>query len=576
MAVGNAGVAGPQGAELIPYPTVAEVLALPVVRQAQPRVVAGAAGSGRGVRWVHVSEVADIAHLLRGGELVLTTGIALPADARGLTRYVDELAEVGVAALGIEMVRRWRDELPPPLPAAADRRCLPLVTLGREIRFVAVTEAVAGLIRAAELTELRAAEAAHQAFTALTVAGAGPAEVLAEVVRAARTPVVLETLSGDVLAYDAAGYDADDLLADWRARSQAVRPLHRTDYEAGSGWLVTMVGSAGADWARLVLLCQQPPGQQQVVVAERAASALTVHRLLARDRETLERQTHAAVLAELASARLPSNELLTRAAALGVPLADRLLTGVAVCLRAPQPGQAAPRAQEALRDIAEASAQAARQAGVPALTGKIDDVRGLVSLDRRAHVDAVISRLARMIHQRVARLPGGRQVVVAVGSTVDTVGAVQRTLAEAGHVAHAALRSGGGDDVDCHRLADVRLRGLLHLLRDDDRLAGFVGRELGPLLSQHEPVAGLVDVLRSYCRHAGNISAAAAESHRSRTAFYHQVARVERVLGRSLREPESMLSVYVAILAADTLWPGWPNSAQPGPGGQSVSLPTDS
>jgi hypothetical protein len=33
------------------------------------------------VRWVHVSELADIATLLRGGELVLTTGIALPSAA---------------------------------------------------------------------------------------------------------------------------------------------------------------------------------------------------------------------------------------------------------------------------------------------------------------------------------------------------------------------------------------------------------------------------------------------------------------------------------------------------------------
>ena len=45
------------------YPTVSDVLALPVIRQGRPKVVAGSSGLDRRVRWVHVAEVADIAHL---------------------------------------------------------------------------------------------------------------------------------------------------------------------------------------------------------------------------------------------------------------------------------------------------------------------------------------------------------------------------------------------------------------------------------------------------------------------------------------------------------------------------------
>src|SRR3954468_3689437 len=94
------------------YPTVAEALALPVVRRGRPTVVAGAVGMQNRVRWAHVAEVADIAHLLRGGELVLTTGLLLPSDDAGLTRYVDDLAAVGAAGLVVELVRRWSEEIP--------------------------------------------------------------------------------------------------------------------------------------------------------------------------------------------------------------------------------------------------------------------------------------------------------------------------------------------------------------------------------------------------------------------------------------------------------------------------------
>ena len=58
------------------YPTVGDVLQLGPVKQGGPRVVAGAAGLDRVVRWVHVTELVDVGTILRGGELVLSTGIS--------------------------------------------------------------------------------------------------------------------------------------------------------------------------------------------------------------------------------------------------------------------------------------------------------------------------------------------------------------------------------------------------------------------------------------------------------------------------------------------------------------------
>ncbi|PSL53470.1 purine catabolism regulator [Saccharothrix carnea] len=532
------------------YPTVAEALALPVVRRGEPAVVAGAAGMGRRVRWVHVAEVADIAHLLRGGELVLTTGIALPDDPDGLRRYVADLASVGASGLVVELVRRWSDEVPGALVAAAEQHELPLVTLAKETRFVSVTEAVVSLIVDAQLAELRAAEQVHEAFTALTVAGAEPAEVLREVARTAGLPVVLETLGHEVLAYDAAGQDPTSVLADWGQRSRAVAVSERTAYHEQAGWLVTVVGARGADWGRLVLLSPEPPPHRHVVVAERAASALAVHRLVARDRESLERQTHRTLLTQLLGQ--PPHDLPTRAAALGVPLERRQLVGVAI-----RPGTASVPAQalasqEVLRDLAEATALAARRVTVPALVGVVDDtsVRALLSLPAQAGLDGVLRRLAREVHRRAAATQHALPVVVAVGTTVTAVPDVRRSLGEAAHVAGAALRSSGNRLY--HRLDDVRLRGLLHLLREDERVVAFADRELGPLLARDaNQGTRLVELLRCFCEQGGNKSAAAAAAHLSRTAYYQQLSRIEQVLGVSLEDPESVLSLYVALLVQE-------------------------
>lgn len=532
------------------YPTVADVLALPVLQRGGPTVVAGANGLQERVRWVHVAEIADIAHLLRGGELVLTTGVALPDDNATLTQYLDELAEVGVAGVIVELVQHWNKRLPTALVRAANRHGIPLVTLSRETRYVAISESVNGLIVDAQVAELRAAEQVHQTFTALTVSGAEPTAVLREVARMTGAPAVLETLAHEVLAYDAAGDDPAELLDEWGRRSRAVQLDRRTDYHAKAGWLVTIVGARGHDWGRLVVVCATPPPHQHVVVAERAASALAMHRLVARESDSIERQTHRDILAQVLASPVPSSELLARAAAFAVPLADRRLVGAAVRPSIAEATHPVPAASTdvVLRELAEAIALAARRARVPALVAVLEDgsVRALLSLSQQASDEAVLRRLATEIRQT----RGAPPLVVGAGTTVHGTSQARRSLVEAAHVAAAALHRPAHREV--HRLGDVRIRGLLRLLAEDDRVEAFADRELGPLLARDRASGSrLVDALRYFCAHGGNKSAAAAAAHISRTAYYQQLAKIEQILGVSLEDPESVLSLHVALLAHD-------------------------
>jgi purine catabolism regulator len=264
------------------FPTVRDVLALDPVRRGAPRVMAGAGDLDRPVRWVHSAEVPDIASLLRGGELVLTTGIGLPAEDAGLRRFIAELAGVPAAGLVVELGRRYLDTVPRAMVAAADRYRLPLVELRRATPFVQITQAVHALIVDAQLGELRAAEEIHQRFTELSVEGAEPAEVVTEAARLAGCPVVLENLSRQVLAYDAAGERGDLLLDGWEQYSRRINPPGRTGYDADAGWLVTMVGARGQDWGRLLLRTESAPPSRLTILLERAASTLALGRLISR------------------------------------------------------------------------------------------------------------------------------------------------------------------------------------------------------------------------------------------------------------------------------------------------------
>ncbi len=506
------------------FPTVRDVLALDAIARGAPEVVAGAAGLDRPVRWTHVSEVVDIAHLLRGGELLLTTGLLLPDDPPGLRAFITELSEVGAAALVVELGRRYARTLPPALVEAAEKAEFPLVVLHHEIRFISVGEQVHALIVDSRTDELAASERLHSAFTELTVEGAAPEQIVTLAARLASRPVVLENLAHQVLAYETLDLEPSVIIDRWESRSRAVAIKSRLEADERSGWLITKVGARGNDWGRLILVDGDADNPHDRMLLERAAGALALNRLVERDQDSLERQTHRALIDAVITHSTPLDEIALRSRALGVLLEERTLVATVVRRRSAPP-DAALEAQAQLRDLTERCAQAVRESSLTALVGPIDDssVALVVSMPTRADVDAQIGRVAK------SRTLNEVDPIIAVGTAVSDLQELRAALVEARHIAEAA----GDDDSGrlLYRLPDVRLRGLMHLLRDDSRLHAYVERELGALLTYDDRHrTDLVDILRTYLDTGRNKSIAATNAHLSRPAFYERLHRIERVL----------------------------------------------
>ncbi|GAA1761386.1 PucR family transcriptional regulator [Streptomonospora arabica] len=535
-------------------PTLADVLELPAVRRARPRVVVGADRLDAPVRWVHIAEVTDLAHLLRGGELVLTTGIAMPDDPESLQAYIDGLASAGVAGIAVELGRKYDAELPEELLQPARKAGIPVVALEREARFVEITEAVHIRVVNRQLEELRESERLHEVFTELSVEGAHPSRVLREIAELSGCPVVLENLAHQVLVCDLNGEDPGRLLASWETRSRGVRVSGRTSHDAPTGWLVTMVGARGQDWGRLILITGAAPAARQTMLIERAATTLALGRLLERHQESLERQTHRTIIAGIIDrAYSDPEEALVRARAVGVPLSGRRLVGLVLRLREAGTGLAA---QARLSDTAEGVARACRALRLTALVGSIDDLRVgvLLAVPDSGKLESHLHRLSEAIRERV-----GASAVLAVGSTAQGVRDVRRSFLEARQVGDVALHQedgdgDGGPDRPFYRLPDLHLRGLLHLFRDDERLQTYVERELGPLLdydARHG--SDLTEMLRQYLASGRNKALAAANAHLSRPAFYERLRRISHVLEADLDSVETCLSLHVALLSLESV-----------------------
>jgi purine catabolism regulator len=539
-------------------PTVTDVLELEVVRRGRPQVLAGARALDRPVRWVHAIEQADVARLLHGGELVLSTGIALPEEPALLAGYIADLAATGVTGLAVELGRRYQT-LPGPLVTAAESHGVPLIAFRREVAFVEITETVHAMIIDAQLDELRRSERVHETFTDLSVAGAPPEEIVRQAALLAGRPVILEDLSHRVLACSPAGADPRALLAGFEHQARTVTGPRRTFYHEDAGWLVTMVGARGEDWGRVIQVMNEPPGPPDFVLIERAASALALGRLLTRQQESLERQAHRTLISAIVeSAHADPEEAAARARALGVPVSGRQLIAAVVRIRDAGPGISA---HTRVAEVTEAVADACRDGRLPALVGSLDDTRAgaLLSLPPRADPDAELTALAGRLRQRLRlRFPiASEPFVLGVGSATESLRHVRRSFAEARQVGDVAIRNPGMRAF--YRLPDMRLRGLLHLLRDDTRLQMFAERELGPLLAADEAHGSqLRSCLAAYLEEGGNKAAAAQRAHLARPTFYQRLEQIERILGVDLDSAESRTSLHVALLAQ--------GSGDPGPG----------
>lgn len=162
------------------------------------RLLAGSAGVGREVNLVLTTELANPAEWLSGGELVLTTGISLPASGRGRRRYLQLLAESGVAAVGFGTGLTF-DEVPDEVVESAEELGLALIEVPLRTPFAAVVQRVGARIAELEYDAVLRASRAQPRITRAVV-NDGPRGVATELGRALKAAVVVLDPTGTVIA----------------------------------------------------------------------------------------------------------------------------------------------------------------------------------------------------------------------------------------------------------------------------------------------------------------------------------------------------------------------------------------
>ncbi|WP_128801539.1 MULTISPECIES: PucR family transcriptional regulator ligand-binding domain-containing protein [unclassified Streptomyces] len=508
---------------LEPALSVRQVLTLERVLAGEPEVVAGTGQLDRPVRWVHVAEAPDVGVMLTGGEMVLTTGVLLAGDEEKQAEYIRSLHRAEAAAVVLGLGRAF-PAAPEVMRRAAERCGLPMVVLHRPFPFAELTEEVQARLVRRKFAAVSLSESVRTALTGLITAGAPLQRLLDEVAQHSACPVVVTNLAHRVLATAGERPAVDDVLRDWE------RIARQAGGSEGDGWIRAELGGRGERWGEIMLCGYRGDTATGRVLADRAAEALVLHRMLGgTSAHTWEEQSAQSLLTDLVSGVVPARQLLPRARAAGLPVNRRTFVPLVV-----HDGDAA-QLERVLRLM-----------GLSGLVAELADgaTAVLLSLARDQDASVLVANFAARLRSEAAR------TVVAAADPRTAWDDVPTGLREAQHVAEAVADSSAALDLPAVvRLRDVHLRGLIRLLRDDPQVQSFAERELDGLLCPDGD--DLLSVLRTYLATGRNKSRTAQLHHVSRPALYRRLEAIQGRLGVDLDDFEQAASVHIALLAHD-------------------------
>jgi purine catabolism regulator len=546
--------------------TLRQVLDLDVLRKAGARVVAGADGLDRPVRWVHIAEIPDIAELIKGGELLLTTGIGISPTAAAQRRYMTEIADAGAVGLVVELGRMFTS-IPPGMVQVAQQRGFPLIALERETRYIEVTEAVHRAIVSDQYTVLHQAEEISRDFTDLILGGAGIREIIAMLAGILGNPVVLEDATGNMIeqAGRATAWEEHVLVAhDEAARGRVQR---------GPACLWVGIWLRHEEWGRVhVLETDRTLDEITGLVLDRAGTALGLvllsQKLFLLDGAHLAGRARSALLADVLAGRHGTiTEFLRRARSLGVDLshgrlATLVLEPTALAEQARRNALGEAERQRIRLMMAEETGRAARELGFAALIGLDGDrVLAVAAVPAGGPVPRALDALAVAARRRIRAVDPSLAVVAGAGREV-AVSSLQRSLEEAteavdfARTASASPASSASPAASSavHHFANLGIYQLLVRLAQDPELSRFVNSELSPVL-EHDARsrAKLLPTLRSYLNNAGRKAETASSLRVQRRTLYARIGRIESVLGRSLDEADTRTRLTLALQGLDLL-----------------------
>ena len=501
-------------------------------------IAAGADAAGeREIRWVHISELSDPTPWLSGGELLLTTGIALDS-AESQRRYIRLLADSELAGLGLG-TGFDHPELPAALFDEAESRGFPLFEVPYEKPFIAITEAAANRLVNQHYDVLSRGLAVNERLERLVLQGGGLQEIAREVAAAVGGSSVVLDAAGERLAQGGRRLSAKVLasitseVGTRRAQSAPFVPL-QADFEGGAlAHPVAPRGGPAEAWL-VVVRRSGALGDFERLCVQQAAIVVALELMRDRVARETERRLSGQVLAAALAGRLAPEEVRDRLAPFGI--------GESAAVLAFELGD--PAAGERTLE------QHLSGEGRPALVGHHPAGRRELLCAVVAAVEQDPIELAARARRALESAHGPTRAATSRALPIER-------LRHAFHEARCALEAtgfanGSAPEVSSHR--DLGAFTLLLSVQDDQALRLYCDSVLGPIEESDERYAAeLLRSLEAYIDRNGHWERAASDCYCHRHTLRYRIKRIEELTGRDLGRATDRVELWLALRARELI-----------------------
>lgn len=496
------------------------------------RLVAGERGLGCAIRWVHVSELEDPTPWLKGGEVLLTTGMGVGTTAARQRSYLERLRKAGLAGLGFGTGFSFKS-VPKALREAADRSAFPVFEVPYAVPFIAITEAVSTRLLAEQVDLLSRSLEAEHSLTRAVLDGLGIEGVVAALTRATRGWTLLVDLHGSVLAATPASARGKSGLVASELRSPRADGgrFSLSVVQGGEHVSIQPVSSQGRVEAFLAVGKKEPLTQLDRIVSNHALALLSLELAKVRAVSEAERRLKGDLLDQMLREALAPGEARLALERLGFDLSRPL---AAVVFGGTEPPQT----------LALACEDALSRMDGPFLASPHDD--GVLAV-LQPEGPGFLTDLRKAVASRSAG-----SVLAGAGSLVPFESLLQG-VREARY-ALALCRSDGRAQAE---FADLGTYQLLLSLQDPEALRTFADSVLAPLDGYDGAHGGdLVVSLRAFLERNARWEAAAKDLYVHRHTLRYRMRKVEELTGRRLASARDRMEFFLALRARSLLAAG--------------------
>ena len=493
------------------------------------RPLAGTVATANPIRWVHVSELEDPTPWLKGGELLLTTGMGVGKTAARQRAYIRRLSGAKLAGLGFGTGFTFRT-VPKALLDAANAAGFPVFEVPYAVPFIAITEVVFTRLVAEQYDLLSRSLEAEHTLTKAVLDGHGTRGIVTALSRATSGWAVLFDLHGSLVAAEPASAETfvPRLWSELQTpRAEGLRfGLSVVDF--GQHIALQPVTAQGRVEAFLAVGKRDALTQFDRIVSSHALAVLALELSKVRAISETERRLKGDVLDKVLSGELREEQAEQALHRLGFQ-PDRAVT--AVTFSGGDPDALAPFVEEALA-----------QQGIGAFLAAPRDevVLALVQPARAGFVAELRDGVA-------AR--SGTAVAAGAGSLVP-IEELDRTLRESRY-ALQVCRTEGRPHAEFEDLGTYQL---LLSLQDPDALRTFADSVLASIDRYDRAQNGeLLASLRAFLERNARWEAAATDLLVHRHTLRYRMRKVEELTGRRLSSARDRMEFFLAIRARDLL-----------------------